>query len=110
MSQREVGADTKSFAGALRSALRQDPDVILVGEMRDAETMRLALTAAEWTAATVEAGVLNAAIAGFDAQKAWVEEQAHYKGAARPKDEPAPYADTVDWSAPDAPCRQPDAK
>ena len=45
--QREVGPDTLSFANALRSALRQDPDVILIGEMRDAETMATALTAAE---------------------------------------------------------------
>ncbi len=45
--QREVGADTKSFGGALRSALRQDPDVILVGEMRDYETVDIALKAAE---------------------------------------------------------------
>ena len=47
ISQREVGAHTKSFAAALRSALREDPDVILVGEMRDLETISLALTAAE---------------------------------------------------------------
>jgi twitching motility protein PilT len=45
--QREVGTDTVSFAQALRSALRQDPDVILVGEMRDFETIETALTAAE---------------------------------------------------------------
>jgi twitching motility protein PilT len=45
--QREVGTDTASFAQALRSALRQDPDVILVGEMRDFETIETALTAAE---------------------------------------------------------------
>jgi twitching motility protein PilT len=45
--QREVGHQTKGFARALRSALRQDPDVILVGEMRDLETISLALTAAE---------------------------------------------------------------
>ncbi|MBM66692.1 MAG: type IV pili twitching motility protein PilT [Myxococcales bacterium] len=45
--QREVGMDTKSFAKALRSALRQDPDVILIGEMRDLETIKIALTAAE---------------------------------------------------------------
>ncbi len=45
--QRELGQDTKSVANALKSALREDPDVILVGEMRDLETMRLALTAAE---------------------------------------------------------------
>jgi twitching motility protein PilT len=47
VNQREVGADTKAFANALRSALRQDPDVILVGEMRDLETISTALTAAE---------------------------------------------------------------
>lgn len=45
--QREVGADTDSFANALRHVLRQDPDVILVGELRDLETMSIALTAAE---------------------------------------------------------------
>jgi twitching motility protein PilT len=47
MSQREVGRDTKSFTNALRAALREDPDVILVGELRDVETIGLALTAAE---------------------------------------------------------------
>lgn len=47
INQREVGADTPSFADALRSALRQDPDVILVGEMRDVETIETALHAAE---------------------------------------------------------------
>ncbi len=47
VNQREVGTHTKSFASALRSALREDPDVILVGELRDLETVRLALTAAE---------------------------------------------------------------
>lgn len=47
INQREVGADTNSFAKALKSALRQDPDVILVGEMRDLETVSLAVTAAE---------------------------------------------------------------
>lgn len=47
INQREVGADTKGFAKALRSALRQDPDVILVGEMRDKETIETAITAAE---------------------------------------------------------------
>ena len=45
--QREVGHDTKNFAGALKSALRQDPDVVVVGEMRDAETIHAALVAAE---------------------------------------------------------------
>lgn len=47
INHRELGADTKSFARALKSALREDPDVILVGEMRDHETIALALTAAE---------------------------------------------------------------
>jgi twitching motility protein PilT len=47
VNQREVGPHTKSFAAALRAALREDPDVILVGEMRDLETISLALTAAE---------------------------------------------------------------
>jgi twitching motility protein PilT len=47
LSQREVGQHAKSFASALHSALREDPDVILVGEMRDLETMSLAVTAAE---------------------------------------------------------------
>ena len=47
VSQREVGKQTQSFASALKAALREDPDVILVGEMRDLETVGLALTAAE---------------------------------------------------------------
>jgi twitching motility protein PilT len=47
ITQRELGAHTHSFANALRAALREDPDVILVGEMRDLETIQLALTAAE---------------------------------------------------------------
>jgi twitching motility protein PilT len=47
INQREVGRDTLGFNNALRSALREDPDVILVGELRDLETIRLALTAAE---------------------------------------------------------------
>jgi twitching motility protein PilT len=47
INQREVGPHTESFSSALKSALREDPDVILVGEMRDLETIRLALTAAE---------------------------------------------------------------
>lgn len=47
VSQRELGQDTLTFAAALRSALRQDPDVILIGEMRDRETVEIALTAAE---------------------------------------------------------------
>ncbi|RME82606.1 MAG: type IV pilus twitching motility protein PilT [Planctomycetota bacterium] len=47
IAQREVGHNTKSFAAALRAALREDPDIILVGEMRDLETIELAITAAE---------------------------------------------------------------
>ncbi|MBV9467790.1 MAG: type IV pilus twitching motility protein PilT [Abitibacteriaceae bacterium] len=47
VNQREVGADTRAFANALRASLREDPDVILVGEMRDNETIHLAISAAE---------------------------------------------------------------
>jgi twitching motility protein PilT len=47
INQREVGRDTKSFSSALRAAFRQDPDVIMVGEMRDTETIQTAITAAE---------------------------------------------------------------
>jgi len=47
INQREIGFDTKSFASGLRASLRQDPDVILVGEMRDLETISTAITAAE---------------------------------------------------------------
>ena len=47
VNQREVGGHTKSFANALRAALREDPDIILLGEMRDLETIQLAITAAE---------------------------------------------------------------
>lgn len=47
VTQREIGADTSSYATALRSSLRQDPDVLLVGEIRDLETMQIAMTAAD---------------------------------------------------------------
>ncbi len=47
VNQREIGSDTENFNSALRSVLRQDPDVFLVGEMRDPETVSIALTAAE---------------------------------------------------------------
>lgn len=47
ITQREIGADTENFSSALRAALRQDPDIILIGEMRDAETVSIALKAAE---------------------------------------------------------------
>ena len=52
VNQREVGADTESFARAMRRVLRQDPDVILIGEMRDEETVRTALSAAETSSRT----------------------------------------------------------
>src|SRR5439155_9337606 len=47
VEQREVGVDTPSFVSALRAALREDPDVLLVGEMRDLESIRMAVTIAE---------------------------------------------------------------
>lgn len=47
INQREIGGDTKNYSNALRAALREDPDVILIGEMRDEETISIALTAAE---------------------------------------------------------------
>ena len=47
INQRELGQDTKTFPNALRAALREDPDVILVGEMRDLETMQMAVSSAE---------------------------------------------------------------
>ncbi|PLX42896.1 MAG: type IV pili twitching motility protein PilT [Deltaproteobacteria bacterium] len=72
INQREVGFDTHSFSGALKSALRQDPDVILVGEMRDFETIETALVAAETghlvlsTLHTVDAGeTINRIISVF---------------------------------------------
>ncbi|GAK51997.1 twitching motility protein [Candidatus Moduliflexus flocculans] len=74
INQREIGADTKSFSTALRSALRQDPDVILVGEMRDRETIETAITAAETghlvmsTLHTADAmGTINRVISMFPA-------------------------------------------
>ena len=63
--QREVGTDTASFAAGLRSALRMDPDVLLVGEMRDLETISLAITAAETghlTFATVHASTAQSTV------------------------------------------------
>ncbi len=65
IQQREVGVDTESFAVALRHALRQDPDVILLGELRDLETIRTALTAAETghlVLATLHSGDTSGAI------------------------------------------------
>ena len=61
VNQREVGADTESFDGAMRRVLRQDPDVILIGEMRDEETVRTALSVGEtghlvlWSVHTLDA-------------------------------------------------------
>lgn len=76
INQREVGFDTLSFARALRAALRQDPDVILVGECRDIETMEIALTAAETghlvlsTLHTADAGeTINRVISMFPTHK-----------------------------------------
>lgn len=75
-SQRDVGTNTKSFASALKYALRQDPDIILIGEMRDAETIGAALTAAETghlvfgTLHTNSApGTINRIIDVFDGQE-----------------------------------------
>lgn len=74
--QREVGSDTKNFSTGLRSALRQDPDVILVGELRDSETMKTALNAAETghlVLATVHAssaaGAVSRIINSFSAEE-----------------------------------------
>src|SRR5436853_164776 len=65
-SQREVGTDADSFSGALRAAIRQDADVILVGEMRDLETISLALTAAEMGAVVFGTLHTNGAINTID--------------------------------------------
>ncbi|MEK6778292.1 MAG: type IV pilus twitching motility protein PilT [Candidatus Deferrimicrobiota bacterium] len=72
INQRELGVDTVSLAGALKGALRQDPDVILVGEMRDLETIETAITAAETghlvlsTLHTLDAGeTINRVVAAF---------------------------------------------
>lgn len=73
ITQRELGTDTNSFASSLRAALRQDPDVILVGEMRDRETIEVALLAAETghlvlsTLHTLDAQeTINRILSGFD--------------------------------------------
>jgi twitching motility protein PilT len=66
ISQREVGDHTDSFASALRSALREDPDVILVGEMRDLETISLAVTAAEMGILILATLHTNGAAAAID--------------------------------------------
>jgi twitching motility protein PilT len=65
-SQREVGTDTESFAAALRAAIRQDADVILVGEMRDLDTISLAITAAEMGAVVFGTLHTNGAAATID--------------------------------------------
>ena len=75
INQREVHRDTHGFNEALRSALREDPDIILVGELRDLETIRLALTAAETghlvmsTLHTVDAGQTINRIVGMFSQE-----------------------------------------
>jgi twitching motility protein PilT len=66
MSQRELGDHTEDFAQALRSALREDPDVILVGEMRDLETISLAVTAAEMGILILATLHTNGAAAAID--------------------------------------------
>jgi len=66
ISQREVGDHTDSFASALRSALREDPDVILVGEMRDLDTISLAVTAAEMGILILATLHTNGAAAAID--------------------------------------------
>jgi twitching motility protein PilT len=83
VTQREVGRDTASFATGLRAALREDPDVIMVGELRDTESIRLALTAAETghlVLATLHtnsaASSINRLVDVFEpAEKAWVQSQ-----------------------------------
>ena len=83
VTQREVGRDTASFATGLRAALREDPDVIMVGELRDTESIRLALTAAETghlVLATLHthsaASSITRLVDVFEpAEKAWVQSQ-----------------------------------
>lgn len=53
------------------------------------------------------AAALNEAITDFDNNKSWIQEQSHYRGAARPHDDPPPFTDATDWAAPDAPCSRP---
>jgi twitching motility protein PilT len=83
VTQREVGRDTASFAVGLRAALREDPDVILVGELRDTESIRLALTAAETghlVLATLHTNTAASSITRLvdvfePAEKGWVQSQ-----------------------------------
>jgi twitching motility protein PilT len=83
VTQREVGRDTASFAVGLRAALREDPDVILVGELRDTESIRLALTAAETghlVLATLHTNTAASSITRMvdvfePAEKGWVQSQ-----------------------------------
>ena len=83
VTQREIGRDTASFASGLRAALREDPDVIMVGELRDTESIRLALTAAETghlVLATLHthsaASSITRLVDVFEpAEKAWVQNQ-----------------------------------
>ena len=83
VTQREVGRDTASFASGLRAALREDPDVIMVGELRDTESIRLALTAAETGHLVLAplhthsaASSITRLVDVFEpAEKAWVQSQ-----------------------------------
>ena len=83
VTQREVGRDTVSFASGLRAALREDPDVLMVGELRDTESIRLALTAAETGHLVLATLHTNSAASSITrlvdvfepAEKAWVQSQ-----------------------------------
>jgi twitching motility protein PilT len=83
VTQREVGRDTASFASGLRAALREDPDVIMVGELRDTTSIRLALTAAETGHLVLATLHTNSAASSITrlvdvfepAEKAWVQSQ-----------------------------------
>ena len=95
INQREVGEDTASFARALRRVLRQDPDVILVGEMRDEETVRTALSAAETghlvlsTIHTVDASESVNRIIDFFPQAEQRQARAMLAGTLKARDLPA---------------------
>ena len=99
INQREVGEDTASFARALRRVLRQDPDVILVGEMRDEETVRTALSAAETghlvlsTIHTVDAAESVNRIIDFFPQAEQRQARAMLAGTLKAVDLPAARAD-----------------
>ena len=107
INQREVGEDTASFARALRRVLRQDPDVILVGEMRDEETVRTALSAAETghlvlsTIHTVDAAESVNRIIDFFPQAEQRQARAMLAGTLKARDLPAaraaPRTATAAW-------------